>query len=103
MVVEELRFVTTPSRAPEPWSLATMTGRDLDLRIIATSQRPASIDKDFLGNANTVWAGRMDYPEDAQAVAKRMRIGATEFDRLQDLDFIEYTPDRKIHRGRLAI
>lgn len=78
LVVEELRFVTTPSRAPLGWAQCCLTGRHKGLRIYGLSQRPASIDKDFLGNCTRIRTGRLTYPEDLKAVAKAMRIKVTE-------------------------
>ena len=89
LVVEELRFVTTPSRAPMRWAQVTMTGRHAGLRVIGTSQRPASIDKDFLGNATLIHTGRLVYPEDTRAVAKAMRVAESEIDDLAPLDWLE--------------
>lgn len=89
LVVEELRFVTTPSRAPAAWAKVTMTGRHKGLRVIGISQRPASIDKDFLGNATLIRTGRLVYPEDVRAVAKAMRITENDIQALQPLDWIE--------------
>jgi hypothetical protein len=89
LVVEELRFVTSPSRAPLKWAEVTMTGRHKGLRVIGTSQRPASIDKDFLGNATLIHTGRLVYPEDVRAVAKAMQVGEGEIAALQPLEWIE--------------
>lgn len=88
-VVEELRFVTTPSRAPARWALVTLTGRHKGLRIIGTSQRPASIDKDFLGNATIIRTGCLTYPEDVRAVAKAMQVPEAEIFALKPLEYIE--------------
>lgn len=74
MVAEELRFVTMPSRAPEWWAAITLRGRKRGIRVIGTSQRPASIDKDFLGSATIIRCGALNYPEDRVAVAKVMSI-----------------------------
>ena len=47
-----------------------MTGRHKGLKVIGASQRPASIDKDFLGNCMAIHIGRLAYAEDVRAVAK---------------------------------
>lgn len=88
-VAEELKFFTTPSRAPLRWAEVTMTGRHKGLRVIGTSQRPASIDKDFLGNCTLIRTGRLVYPEDISAVAKAMRVPEAEIEALAPLDWIE--------------
>lgn len=103
VLVEELRFVTTPSRSPLGWAQVNLTGRHKGLRVIGTSQRPASIDKDFLGSATLVHTGLLGYPEDVKAVAARMRIAPAEIDALAPLDWIEFNKTtKKITRGRLT-
>lgn len=103
LVVEELRFVTTPSRAPLRWAEATMTGRHRGLKVIGTSQRPASIDKDFLGNATLIHTGRLVYPEDIRAVAKAMQIEEGAIAALAPLDWIEKdTQTGKRRSGRVV-
>lgn len=89
LVVEELRFVTTPSRAPLGWAQACLTGRHKGLRVIGASQRPASIDKDFLGNCTAIRTGRLAYPEDVKAVAKAAGIAPAKIEALKPLDWIE--------------
>lgn len=74
IVCEELKFVTSPSRAPLGWAQVTMTGRHKGLRVIGTSQRPASIDKDFFGNCTVIHTGRLAYPEDVRTVARAMGV-----------------------------
>lgn len=87
-VVEELRFVTTPSRAPLGWAQVCLQGRHKGLRVYGISQRPASIDKDFLGNCTRIRTGRLAYDEDRKAVAKAIgnadRIAA-----LKPLEWLE--------------
>lgn len=59
------------------------------MRIIGTSQRPAHIDKDFLGNATTIRTGMLGYPQDIKAVADAMRIKPVDIELLKPLEFIE--------------
>lgn len=89
LVAEELKFVTQPGRAPMRWAQVTLTGRHKGLRVIGTSQRPASIDKDFLGNATLIRTGCLTYPEDIRAVAKAMQVPEAEIAALKPLDWIE--------------
>lgn len=72
LLVEELRFVTQPSKAPAGWAGVTLRGRKRGLRVLGTSQRPASIDKDFLSNATLIRCGALGYPADRAAVAAVM-------------------------------
>lgn len=74
LIVDELHTVTRPSWAPDGWSEAVMMGRGYGLEIFGLSQRPASMDKDFLGNCSSVWTGRLAHGDDAKAVAKTVRV-----------------------------
>lgn len=82
VVIEELRFMTTPSRAPAGWAGITLRGRKRGVKVIGTSQRPASIDKDFLGAATIIRVGALNYPADRKAVADVMGIGMEEIEAL---------------------
>lgn len=90
LVVEELRFVTTASRAPEPWAAISLRGRKRGIRTIGTSQRPAQIDKDFLGNCTLIHCGALEYPEDRKAVAPILRVSLDDIAALSGHKFIEY-------------
>ena len=89
VVVEELKFVTKANWAPAPWAMLTMTGRDRGIHVIGTSTRPASIDKDFFGNATVIHAGRLVFPEDVQVVAKAMVVDPVVLQPLADLEYWE--------------
>lgn len=89
LVVEELRFVTTPSRAPLGWAQACLTGRHRGLKVYGISQRPASIDKDFLGNCTSIRTGRLAYPEDVKAVCKVMGVPSSKVEVLRPLEWLE--------------
>lgn len=101
LVVEELRFVTTPSRAPLGWAQVCLTGRHADLTVYGASQRPASIDKDFLGNCTRIRSGRLAYPADEKAVADAARIDRADIP-TAPLEWIEKDlTTGKITRGKL--
>lgn len=103
LVVEELKFVTKPSWAPVRWAQVTMTGRHKGLKVIGASQRPASIDKDFLGNCTVIHTGRLAYAEDVRAVAKGMQIDEAAIAALLPLDWIEKNMQTgQITRGTLT-
>jgi hypothetical protein len=89
VVVEELAFVTKASSAPAPWRRLSLLGRHQGVSIIGTSQRPASIDKDFLANADLVHCGRLAYKPDADKAAMVLGVDADELLRLPDLAYIE--------------
>lgn len=89
-LVEELRYVTSPSYAPEPWAILSTRGRKKGIRLYGTSQRPAQIDKDFLGNCTEIYAGALVYRPDRRAVSECMRIVEAQLEPLQDFEFLHY-------------
>jgi hypothetical protein len=102
-IVEELAFVTRPSWAPAPWRELSLLGRHQGVSTIGTSQRPASIDKDFLGNVDLVHCGRLALPRDAANVAPVLGIAATELLHMPNLAFIERREgEHKCTRGVLS-
>lgn len=90
-VAEELRFVTQPSKAPAGWAAITLRGRKRGVRVIGTSQRPASIDKDFLGSATLIRCGALNYPADRSAVAAVMGIDPEEIANLSGHQAVLWT------------
>lgn len=95
VVIEELRYVTTPSRSPDNFAALVMTGRKAGLTVIGTSQRPAHIDKDFLGNATQLHVGALGYDVDVDVMTREMRLDAAESARLRTLKPLEW-----MHRDR---
>jgi hypothetical protein len=105
LLVEELRFVTRPSWVPVPWQQCILTGRKRGLRIIGSTQRPAHIDKDTLGNATFLHVGALGYEDDVQTMARELggRALAPELAALQPLEWIELDRrTRDLRRGRLV-
>ena len=103
MLVEELRFVTRASWAPVPWQRCILLGRKVGLRIIGTSQRPAHIDKDFLGNATRLHTGLLNYRDDVATVANELSVPPEEIAGLALLDWIDFDRrTRQLTRGRVA-
>jgi len=90
-VVEELAFVTKPMKAPSGWREMVLLGRheQHQLSIIGTSQRPASIDKDFLSNCDVVHCGRLAYRPDADKAAMVLDVPTEDILRLPDLAYFE--------------
>lgn len=90
-LVEELAFVTKPSWAPRAWREMILLGRHPkhQLSIIGTSQRPAQVDKDFLGNCDLVHSGRLAARNDARVVAEVLGVDFRELLQLPDLAYIE--------------
>lgn len=87
-IVDELKLVTTPSRSPIGWGMLTGRGRKRGIVTYGLSQRPASIDKDFLGNCTHVRTGRLTYAEDQKAVARVLGVPEAEIGALPDLGWI---------------
>jgi hypothetical protein len=87
-IVDELKSVTSPSRSPVGWGMLTGRGRKRGIVIYGLSQRPASIDKDFLGNCNYVRSGRLTYSEDQRAVARVLGVAESDIGALPDLGWI---------------
>jgi hypothetical protein len=74
VLVEELSRVTMASWAPQAWKNLSTAGRHQGLTIIGTSQRPSTIDKDFLGNCTEIRCYRMNYDNDAKVMADSLAL-----------------------------
>jgi hypothetical protein len=102
-VVEELADVTRPSWAPDHWSVITRKGRHRALRVVAASQRPASVDKDFFGNCTLIHCGRLNYAADVKVMADVLGVPQGDLIGLAPLDWIERDMQTgKTRRGKLA-
>lgn len=89
ILVEELSRVTMPSWSPPAWKNLSTAGRHQGLTLIGISQRPAQIDKDFLGNCTEIRCYRVNYNADAKVMADSLGLQT------------EYRPDPK--RGGAAM
>jgi len=74
VLVEELSRVTMASWAPPAGKNLSTAGRHQGLTIIGTSQRPAQIDKDFLGNCTEIRCYRVNYDTDAKTMADALGL-----------------------------
>lgn len=86
MLVEELADVTGPSFAPLEWRRCTTQGRHRGLRIVAASQRPAQVDKQFLGGCTYIRCFTLRYPADRAAMAGAMDIAVTDIATLSTIE-----------------
>lgn len=86
VLVEELADVTSPSYAPLAWRRCTTQGRHKGLRIIAASQRPAQVDKQFLGGCTYIRCFTLRYPADRQAMAGAMSVPLVDIADLQTVE-----------------
>ncbi len=75
-VVEELNQVTKPSYAPPDWLNLCSRGRHRGVRIAGASQRPAQVDKGFIGNMTEVYAGRLPYKNDWKSLEPLLGVDA---------------------------
>lgn len=104
LIAEELAFVTQPNKAPPAWRELCLIGRHTShaqATLIGISQRPASIDKDFLACCDVIHCGRLLYEPDAKAVAPFMGCNWKELTNLPDLHYIERTAGGELVRGVL--
>lgn len=74
VLVEELSRVTMASWSPPAWKNLSTAGRHQGLTIIGTTQRPATIDKDFLGNCSEIRCYRVNYDNDAKVMADSLGL-----------------------------
>ena len=89
VLVDELADVTEPGWAPEGWERLTRQGRHAGLTIRGASQRPAEIDKSFLGNASRIAAFRMNAESDVTLLAKILGKDPREVRGLVPLEWYE--------------
>lgn len=102
VLVEELSDVTTPSLAPPLWAQLTRKGRHRGLQLVACTQRPAKIDKDFLGSATYVRCFTLRYPEDQRAMAAVLGVPTDQVAGLTTIQGEKATVIRYIERDYLA-
>lgn len=103
VLVEELSRVTTPSYAPPAWRDLSTAGRHQGITLIGTAQRPAQVDKDFMGNATTIRCFRVNYENDARVMAGVLREPWAGMMELPDFHFIERNlSSRENFRGVLG-
>ena len=107
MMVEELADVTSPSYAPPAWRQCTKKGRHAGLRIVAATQRPADLDKHFLGGCTYIRCFTLRFPADRKAMAGAMDVPiaqiaglmTTEADGVTTINYVE----RDFREGKTTI
>lgn len=87
-VADELADVTEPNWAPEGWEILTRQGRHAGVTIRGASQRPAEIDKSFLGNASHLAVFRLNAEGDIDRCAKLLDVPAADVRQLLPLAYI---------------
>jgi hypothetical protein len=86
LMVEELADVTSPSHAPQAWRQCTKKGRHAGLRIVAATQRPADIDKHFLGGCTYIRCFTLRFPNDRKAMAGAMDVPVADIGQLMTVE-----------------
>lgn len=99
-LVEELSDVTSASFAPQPWARLVRQGRHRGLRLVGCTQRPAKVDKDFLGNATYVRVFQLSWPDDVQVMAKCVRAPLADVEALVTTEGPKATEIRFIERDK---
>ncbi len=89
VVVDELSTVVRAGYAPEYWTACVSRGRKRGLSIMAASQRPARIDKDFWSQANRIRCTALGYAEDQKAMAAALGVDLGDVVALQGFEAIE--------------
>lgn len=100
MLVEELAKVTTPSFAPMSWGRIMSEGRHRRLRIIGCTQRPARVDKDFLGAFTYLRVFTLSWPDDCQVMAKCLRAPLADVEALLTTEGAKTTVINYIERDK---
>jgi hypothetical protein len=78
LVVDELHSVTQASNAPHGWRKLNFMGRGFGVEVFGLSQRPASVDKAFMGSLSSVHVGRLPHPPDQRAMADVLGVKVQE-------------------------
>ena len=85
-LAEELSDVTTASHPPPAWRRINTQGRHRGLHIIGAAQRPALIDKTFLGGCVYIRCFTLRYREDRRAMAGALDVDETILSQLQTVE-----------------
>jgi hypothetical protein len=85
-LAEELSDVTTASLAPPEWKRILTQGRHQGMYVIGAAQRPALIDKTFLGQCTYVRVFNLRYADDRKAMAKAMDVDEAKISELRTTD-----------------
>lgn len=89
LVVEELHSVTQASNAPDGWRKINFMGRGFGVHVFGLSQRPASVDKAFMGSLSFIHVGRLPHPPDQKAIADVIGIDKADIGNLTGYQAIQ--------------
>lgn len=85
-LAEELSDITTASHAPASWRRVITQGRHQGLHVIGAAQRPALIDKTFLGNATYIRCFTLRYRDDRLAMSRALDVPESDVSALQTVE-----------------
>ena len=85
-LAEELSDTTTASHAPAAWRRVITQGRHVGLHVIGAAQRPALIDKTFLGNATYIRCFTLRYRDDRLAMSRALDVPEARVAALQTVE-----------------
>lgn len=85
-LAEELSDTTTASHAPAAWRRVITQGRHKGLHVIGAAQRPALIDKTFLGNATYIRCFTLRYRDDRLAMSRALDVPESDIATLQTVE-----------------
>lgn len=97
-VAEELSDVTSASRALPAWRRVITQGRWKALVVLGAAQRPALIDKTFLGNCTYIRCFTLRYAEDRREMARALDVPQEQVNELQTVEGPKGTEIRYIER-----
>lgn len=86
MLVEELADLTKPQFSPAEWKSVCIQGRHYALRVWATTQRPAQVDKDFLGNTSLIRCMTLRTRSDKKTMADFLDVEYKDIAELQTIE-----------------
>lgn len=97
LIVEELHTVTTASHAPDGWRQINFMGRGFGVHVFGLSQRPASVDKAFMGALSSVHVGRLPNVPDQKTMADIIGVDVAEVANLTGFQSIQ----KNMHNGNI--
>lgn len=89
LIVDELHTVTTATHAADGWRQVCFMGRGFGVHVFGLSQRPASVDKAFMGSLSTVHVGRLPNEHDQKTMAGILGLDVAEIKALTGYQAIQ--------------
>lgn len=100
VLAEELSDVTRAGSSPMYWRKLSTQGRHKGLKIIGASQRPALMDKTFLGAATKFRCYRLNAASDAKVMCDLMHVAPEDITSLEKFHYFQRdTESGKTEKG----